>query len=138
MRYIAEQSRLEEVEPEEEEEEEEEEWYGDEIEAYLRGDESYEGELDVEVEVEEKPVGEERSGTVIAKKIMEDILENVAQITLVATPPSTPLNHSGEFTDTTIAEEPTATDLEGENTGKNVLLKCYYYYNYRFYRDNRG
>lgn len=122
MRYIAEQSRLEEAEPEEEEEEEEEEWYGDEIEAYLRGDESYEGELDVEVEVEEKPVAEERSGTVVANKILENILENVAQITHVATPPSTPLNHSGELTETTTVDEPTATDLAGENTGKEFFV----------------
>lgn len=127
MRYIAQQSRLEEGEPEEEEEEEEEEWYGDEIEDYLREHGGYEEEME-----EVHPVAdgdEEKSGTIIVTKIMEEILDSVVQMTTesspkhVITPPPTPLNVSGEFTDT-VAElpaEPTAetttTDLEGEYTG---------------------
>lgn len=118
MRRIAEQSRIQEIEPEEEMLEEEEEWYEEAADEYLAGEETpFEEELEgVEevkqpapiIEIEEDRMPEEKSSFVVAEQLMDHILECVAQIAENETwPSSPPSEHSAET-----AEAATTTDLE--------------------------
>lgn len=108
MQRIAEQSYLEEVEPEEIIAEEEGEWYQT-AEEYLKQEEGQaEEEFEGTEELEDENIVKEKSGAMVAEKLMEHILEGVAQITeTVEAPPPSPSDFSDE------AGELTPTDLEG-------------------------
>lgn len=120
MRRIAEQSRVDEAIPEEMGEEEDL-WYEDLADEYLPGEEGFDEEFGGGEEVEddkfivegEKFVvggeklggGGERSGTAVAEKLLDNILDNVIQISEnVAAPPPSPSQAS-------VTES--ATDVEG-------------------------
>lgn len=128
MQRIAEQNRMEEVEPEESLEEEvlyeeiEDEYIRDEEMGY---EEEPEGVEEIKVaEIEEPIVTETNSGLAVAERLMEQILERVAQIAeTVAAPPPSPTEPSVEATTVDLLEGGIVILIQN----KNAFITNIYY-----------